>query len=88
MKTREENERLAKPPTIGLGTITVKQLITLEQLAAYLQQQPGTIYAHVRRAKSRTDPPKNPIPFRKVNDILRFDFDEIVEWTKRGAVID
>ena len=49
------------------------QLMTPEQCAAFLQIEVTTLY--VMKSQGR-------IPFRKVGHLLRFDFDEIVEWTK------
>ncbi len=49
------------------------QLMTPEQCAAFLQIEVTTLY--VMKSQGR-------IPFRKVGHLLRFDFEEIVEWTK------
>ena len=48
-------------------------LMTPEQCAAFLQIEVNTLY--VMKSQGR-------IPFRKVGHLLRFDFEEIVEWTK------
>lgn len=62
-----------------------RPLMTVEDVAEYLNLTPRCMYELVARAKSRVNPPSNPIPFRKIGmGRLRFDFDEIVEWTKRG----
>jgi excisionase family DNA binding protein len=50
------------------------QLLTPEQCAAFLQVAVNTLY--VMKSQGR-------IPHRKVGGRLRFDFGEIVEWTKR-----
>jgi excisionase family DNA binding protein len=49
------------------------QLMTPEQCAAFLQIEVNTLY--VMKSQRR-------IPYRKVGHLLRFDFKEIVEWTK------
>ena len=49
------------------------QLMTPEQAAAFLQIEINTLY--VMRSQGR-------IPYRKVGNRLRFDFAELVEWTK------
>ena len=49
------------------------QLMTPEQCAKFLQIEVNTLY--VMKSQGR-------IPYRKVGHLLRFDFDEIVEWTK------
>lgn len=53
--------------------ITVPRLMTPEQCAAFLQLEVKTIYTMKSQGR---------IPFRKVGGRLRFDFDEIVAWTK------
>jgi excisionase family DNA binding protein len=50
------------------------QLMTPPQLADYLQIKVSTIYVWVS---------KRVIPFRKVGHLLRFDLQEIMEWTKK-----
>ncbi len=45
----------------------------VEQCAAFLQVEVSTLY--VMKSQGR-------IPYRKVGHLLRFDFEEIVEWTK------
>ena len=49
------------------------RLMTPEQCAEFLQIEVGTLY--VMKSQGR-------IPYRKVGHLLRFDFEEIVEWTK------
>jgi excisionase family DNA binding protein len=49
------------------------RLMTPEQCAAFLQIEVNTLY--VMKSQGR-------IPYRKVGHLLRFDFEEIVEWTK------
>ena len=48
-------------------------LMTPEQCAEFLGIKRNTLY--VMKSQGR-------IPYRKVGHLLRFDFDEIVEWTK------
>jgi excisionase family DNA binding protein len=48
------------------------QLMTPEQCASFLQIEVNTLY--VMKSQRR-------IPYRKVGHLLRFDFEEIVEWT-------
>ena len=55
------------------GTVPGGQLMTPEQCAAFLQIEVNTLY--VMKSQGR-------IPYRKVGHLLRFDFNEIVEWTK------
>ena len=52
-------------------------LMNVSELAAYLKIKPRTIYEMVAQ---------NRIPFRKPpgSNILRFDLDEIIAWTKAG----
>ena len=52
------------------------RLMTPEQCAAFLQIEVSTLY--VMKSQGR-------IPYRKVGHLLRFDFEEIVEWTKPKA---
>ncbi|HEY6804430.1 MAG TPA: helix-turn-helix domain-containing protein [Pyrinomonadaceae bacterium] len=52
----------------------VKPLMTPEECAAFLHIEVNTLY--VMKAQKR-------IPYRKVGHLLRFDFEEIVQWTKR-----
>ena len=49
------------------------QLMTPEQCAAFLQVEENTLY--VMKSQGR-------IPHRKGGNRLRFDLDEIVEWTR------
>lgn len=55
------------------NTRPLKQLMTPEQCAEFLGIKVNTLY--VMKSQGR-------IPYRKVGHLLRFDFDEIVEWTK------
>ena len=52
-------------------------LMNVSELAAYLKIKPRTIYEMVAQ---------NRIPYRKPpgSNILRFDLDEIIAWTKTG----
>ena len=54
-------------------TVSGSQLMTPEQCAAFLQIEVNTLY--VMKSQGR-------IPYRKVGNLLRFDLEEIVEWTK------
>ena len=47
--------------------------MTPEQCAAFLQIEVNTLY--VMKSQGR-------IPYRKVGHLLRFDLEEIVEWTR------
>jgi len=53
-----------------------KQLLKVAEVAELLKVKPRTIYEMVAQ---------NRIPFRKPagSNILRFDLEEILEWTKR-----
>ena len=53
--------------------VQASRLMTPEQCAAFLQIEVNTLY--VMKSQGR-------IPYRKVGHLLRFDFEEIVEWTK------
>ena len=52
-------------------------LLTFSELAQFLKIKPRTIYEMVAQ---------NRIPYRKPpgSNILRFDLDEIIAWTKAG----
>ena len=52
---------------------SANQLMTPEQCAEFLQVEVNTLYLMKSRGR---------IPYRKVGHLLRFDFNEIVEWTK------
>jgi len=54
-------------------TTAGSQLMTPEQCADFLQVEVNTLY--VMKSQGR-------IPYRKVGHLLRFDYNEIVEWTK------
>ena len=53
------------------------QLLKVSELAALLKVKPRTIYEMVAQKR---------IPYRKPpgSNILRFDLDEIIAWTKAG----
>jgi excisionase family DNA binding protein len=53
------------------------QLLKVPDVAALLNVRPRTIYEMVAQGR---------IPYRKPpgSNILRFDFEEIVQWTKAG----
>jgi len=53
--------------------LQASRLMTPEQCAAFLQVEVNTLY--VMKSQGR-------IPYRKVGHLLRFDLDEIIEWTK------
>ena len=55
------------------AAVEAHRLMTPEQCAAFLQVEVNTLY--VMKSQGR-------IPYRKVGHLLRFDFEEIVEWTK------
>ena len=55
------------------GLKQASQLLTPEQCAEFLQVEVNTLYAMKSQGR---------IPYRKVGHLLRFDFNEIVEWTK------
>ena len=53
------------------------RLLNVDELAAFLKVKPRTIYDMVAQRR---------IPYRKPpgSNILRFDLDEIIAWTKAG----
>ena len=55
------------------ASVEATRLMTPEQCAAFLQVEVNTLY--VMKSQGR-------IPYRKVGHLLRFDLQEIVEWTK------
>jgi len=63
-------EQVKKAPASG------SRLMTPEECARFLQVEVNTLY--VMKSQGR-------IPYRKVGHLLRFDFEEIVEWTKPKA---
>ena len=64
-----------KPPTTQeLKQFLVTQLMTAAQCAEFLQVKIDTLYVWTSNRK---------IPFRKVGGALRFDFNEVNEWTKQ-----
>ena len=60
-----------------LESYTRPALLNVSELAAFLKVKPRTIYEMVAQ---------NRIPYRKPpgSNILRFDLDEIIAWTKSG----
>jgi excisionase family DNA binding protein len=64
--------RAVEPLKIELRVVTVQQLMTPAQLAEYLQIEVNTLYVWVSRRR---------IPYRKIGHLLRFDLDEIKDWT-------
>ena len=56
-----------------------QQLLKVQDVAALLNVKPRTIYEMVAQQR---------IPYRKPpgSNILRFDLEEIVEWTKAGII--
>lgn len=56
--------------------LSESRLMTPEECAQFLQIEVNTLY--VMKSQGR-------IPYRKVGHLLRFDFEEIVEWTKPKA---
>lgn len=69
-----------RPPAQSLKPIVITQLMTPQQLAEYWQIEVDTIYTWVSQRK--TNVRGDVLPFRKVGSLLRFDFDECVEWAK------
>jgi excisionase family DNA binding protein len=65
----EEQKQTLRRPVISSGP----SLMTPEQCAEFLGIKINTLY--VMKSQGL-------IPYRKVGHLLRFDFDEIVEWTK------
>ena len=63
--------------TASLVTPKRPQLLKVTELAALLKIKPRTIYEMVAQKR---------IPYRKPpgSNILRFDLDEIIAWTKAG----
>ena len=63
--------------THASASLTRPQFLKVSELAAMLKLKPKTIYEMVA---------KNRIPYRKPagSNILRFDLDEIIAWTKAG----
>jgi excisionase family DNA binding protein len=61
----------------ALESHTRPTLLNVSELAALLKVKPRTIYEMVAQ---------NRIPYRKPpgSNILRFDLDEIIAWTKAG----
>jgi excisionase family DNA binding protein len=65
---------LREPKQLSRGPLQPSvSLMTPEQCAEFLGIKINTLY--VMKSQGR-------IPYRKVGHLLRFDFDEIVEWTK------
>ena len=64
---QEQEDTFKRPPRLS------GSLMTPEQCAEFLGIKINTLY--VMKSQGR-------IPYRKVGHLLRFDFDEIVEWTK------
>jgi excisionase family DNA binding protein len=75
MSRRFANERVQRKEASASQELVVgaSQLMTPEQCAALLQIEVTTLY--VMKSQGR-------IPYRKVGHLLRFDLNEIVEWTK------
>lgn len=74
-----ENRVSATKSTVEMkrrDPVSTKQLMTPEQCAAFLQIEVNTLY--VMKSQGR-------IPHRKVGHLLRFDLEEIVEWTRDKA---
>jgi len=66
-------DELVEPDRDKASSPKVGPLMTPEQCAAFLQIEVTTLY--VMKSQGR-------IPYRKVGHLLRFDLNEIVEWTK------
>ena len=81
MVAKDVGEQVSSASGGALGSVSAVlqflaergQLMTPEQCAAFLQIEVGTLYVmkHQRR-----------IPYRKVGHLLRFDLEEIIDWTK------
>lgn len=69
-----------RPPVQSFKVLTVQQLLTPQQLADYWQIEVDTIYTWVSQKK--TNSRGETFPFRKIGSLLRFDFNECVEWAK------
>jgi excisionase family DNA binding protein len=68
------SQRISDGSTAREGDgIQAERLMTPEQCAAFLQVEINTLY--VMKSQRR-------IPYRKVGHLLRFDLNEIIEWTK------
>ena len=52
-------------------------LITIKELSDFLKVKPSTLYSWVHSGT---------IPFIKLNGLLRFDMDEIMEWVKSSKI--
>jgi excisionase family DNA binding protein len=65
----QEQKQTSRKPLHPSGS----SLMTPEQCAEFLGIKINTLY--VMKSQGR-------IPYRKVGHLLRFDFNEIVEWTK------
>jgi excisionase family DNA binding protein len=63
--------------SIALASPRRPALLNVSELAEFLKVKPRTIYEMVAQ---------NRIPYRKPpgSNILRFDLDEIIAWTKAG----
>jgi excisionase family DNA binding protein len=66
-------ERMLQEQEQAVSRLPRSLLMTPEQCAEFLGIKINTLY--VMKSQGR-------IPYRKVGHLLRFDFDEIVEWTK------
>ena len=69
-----------RPASQAFKVLTVTQLLTPQQLADYWQIEVDTIYTWVSQRK--TNSRGEVLPFQKVGSLLRFNFDEVVEWAK------
>jgi excisionase family DNA binding protein len=68
------SQRVTDGSAVSRGAeVRADRLMTPEQCAAFLQIEVNTLYVMKHQGR---------IPYRKVGHLLRFDFDEIVEWTK------
>lgn len=54
------------------------KLVTIKYLSSFLQVKESTLYSWVHVGT---------IPFYKLNGLLRFDMDEIIEWVNSSKVI-
>src|SRR3989338_4776440 len=57
------------------AVLNVMKLLTVKEVSEFLNVKESTIYSCVHTGS---------IPFYKLNSLLRFDMDEIIEWVKNS----
>jgi excisionase family DNA binding protein len=72
-QSQKHSMKATSPPALPKPPPGLNQLLTPQQCAELLQIEVTTLY--VMRSQGR-------IPYRKVGHLLRFDLEEILEWTK------